>query len=816
MEFLDKPLNPEEEREPGPHDEPGGAGATLFLRLWAHGGSENKLTGLVLEQNPEAAALITGVITEGHGQIIKMYPEAISAHFARPLQALVTAKTLQQRLLMLQGHAPQQQVVAAILISTQRNAADQQAASGGDDLESHPILLEEANAAQILVSEGISELLHEEPGFQFSPKPVREAVEGASEAIYELLWTDESTYGHLRDTGGSTGIHTAGRYEVQEELGRGAMGVVYKAFDRLIGRTVALKTISVSQSAPHRRELIERLKREAKAAGGLDHPNIITIFDVGQEDDRVYLSMQFLEGKTLAALLEEGVQPSLAELISYAEQVCSAVDYAHGRGVIHRDLKPANLMLTSQGIIKVLDFGIAKIEDATLTQTGMVVGTPSHMAPEQVADKKLDQRTDIFALGSVFYELFTREKPFRGDITSVLYKIMHEDPLPPSIINPALPGGIDAIIRKALAKDPKDRYQRCAEMGQAFHEQAAMLKTPAIRAAANPAPVPAPAVAPATSSTSYLLETRTLSAQKQRRVWPWVSAALLLAIGGVAGWAFYVKHHTGAFPPLVQRAAIALHVVHKPPEHIPDTTGAEAQEKAASHTNAPNNGTADAPAGRAADSAATGSAPPAIGDTGATPATQTNSSPATSAQNPATPTSSPSSPNAGVPADNVQASADAARTSSTAAPGTDAGTKLGSRQGDANAATQPLPANQQQSGGLQGKAATQNAAAAATMPPQDAVKVPAATDDPQTTATAQPESKKFVKKRAATEAAVKVDGFGRADVPELLRQADAAAQRGDYHQARYVYTVILKLDRNNPAARAGLQRANAAESDRAH
>jgi serine/threonine-protein kinase len=544
------------------------------------------------------------------------------------------------------------------------------------------------------------------------------------------------------------------------------MGVVYKAHDQLIGRTVALKTISIDRNAPNRRELIERLKQEAKAAGGLDHPNIITIYDVGQEDDLVYLSMQFLEGKTLLTLLAEGDLPALPVLISYAEQICSAVGFAHARNVIHRDLKPANLMLTSQGVMKVLDFGIAKLEDATLTQTGLVVGTPMHMAPEQASDRKIDHRTDIFALGSVFYELFTREKPFKGDVTTVLYKIVHEDPVPPSVINPGLPSGIDAIIRKALAKDPKDRFQSCEEMGKAFQDQAASLTTTLPATPAEKAAVarPAPAPRPAPSSGSYLLETTTVRPRKSLRL-P-LTIVLMATIGGTAGWAFYVKSHTGAFPPVVQKIVAAA---HQP------TPGRSANGAAAEPT--PSQQPAKPAGGQVA-----ADVPPTGLSAGSSAAGTSSTGTQTQATNPETQQSSGAPPAGSAPSGEQNQPA-----ANNSAPTTPAGSETAHAKG------------------------ANTGASTTTQTPDLPTTSVAAKDQNGADGATDEGGAKAAKKPAAKEAVARVDGFSRRDVPELLRQADAAAGRGDYRLARYEYNLILKLDRSNAAARTGLLHVQSAE-----
>jgi len=264
-----------------------------------------------------------------------------------------------------------------------------------------------------------------------------------------------------------TTLVKAGRYDLREELGRGAMGVVYKGFDPTIGRNVAVKTLRLTEAGTGltREELIGRFQTEARAAGLLTHPNIVVIYDAGEEDGLFYITMEFVEGRSLQSLIDAQQTFPVSRVLKLMEQVCSALDFAHQHSVVHRDIKPANLMLTSDDIIKITDFGTAKILQFGTAQTAHVMGTPSYMSPEQVKGKPVDGRSDIFSLGVILYELTTGEKPFPGqNITTVIYKIINEEPIPPRSLDSAIHPGLSAVITRALAKDPAARYQSCSEL----------------------------------------------------------------------------------------------------------------------------------------------------------------------------------------------------------------------------------------------------------------------------------------------------------------------------------------------------------------
>jgi eukaryotic-like serine/threonine-protein kinase len=256
-----------------------------------------------------------------------------------------------------------------------------------------------------------------------------------------------------------------GRYRIQAELGRGAMGVVYKAHDPVLDRTVALKTIVLDEEAEEREDFHSRFFIEAKAAARLNHPALITIYDFGEEDGLAYMAMELLNGRELGERMASAALP-VREATAIAEQVAEGLAYAHDSGVIHRDIKPGNIMLLPSGRIKIMDFGIARLKVSDLkTQLGTRLGTPKYMSPEQSTGAKLDHRTDIFSLGIVLYEMLTGARLFRGDsLTNVLHNVANFEPPPPSRIKPEVTQLLDLVVKRAMEKKPADRYASAWEM----------------------------------------------------------------------------------------------------------------------------------------------------------------------------------------------------------------------------------------------------------------------------------------------------------------------------------------------------------------
>lgn len=261
-----------------------------------------------------------------------------------------------------------------------------------------------------------------------------------------------------------------GRYEILGEIGRGGMGVVYKANDTALGRIVAIKTIRLSEftDATELERLRERLVREARSAAVLSHPGIVTVYDIAEEDGATHVFMEYVNGPTLEKLMEGGAL-SRELVLQVVTQTAAALDYAHRRGIIHRDIKPANVMIHEDGTVKIADFGVAKILSEKLTQSGAMLGTPNYMSPEQIRGMQLDGRSDQFALAVMTYEMLTGEKPFSGEaIPTVLFKVVQQEPEPPSRLNPSLGPAIEAALMRGLRKNPEQRYPSCSDFASAL------------------------------------------------------------------------------------------------------------------------------------------------------------------------------------------------------------------------------------------------------------------------------------------------------------------------------------------------------------
>ena len=251
-----------------------------------------------------------------------------------------------------------------------------------------------------------------------------------------------------------------GNYQILEELGRGGMAVVYKAYQSSLNRYVAIKVLPAQLSFDQ--EFVERFQREAKAAAGLRHPNIVVIHDVGQADRVYYIVMEYLEGRTLKQVIEQGGALPAERVLGIVEQIGEALDYAHRRGFVHRDVKPANIFVGEGDRVTLTDFGIAKAASETqqLTRTGMLIGTPEYMSPEQAGGGRVDHRTDLYALGVVLYQMLVGRVPFRGTTPhAVLHAVIYEAPPPPRQLNSRISPALEAVIVRSIAKDPEQRHQ---------------------------------------------------------------------------------------------------------------------------------------------------------------------------------------------------------------------------------------------------------------------------------------------------------------------------------------------------------------------
>src|SRR5512141_1309083 len=295
-------------------------------------------------------------------------------------------------------------------------------------------------------------------------------------------------------------LEVLGRYRILDIVGRGAMGVVYKAIDPVIDRIVAIKTVNLLLSREDMAEYEARFQQEIKAAGRLNHPNIVTIYDVGKTESVAYMAMEFLEGQELKDMIASGKLPPAGEIVDIIAQVADGLWFAHQQDIVHRDVKPSNIMVMKGGVAKITDFGIARLPNSAVkTMTGLILGSPRYMSPEQVIGKTIDARSDIFSLGVVLYEALTGVAPFDGDnVNAIMYATVNTTPPPPSSHNRAIPAMLDLIVAKAMAKLLEDRYQSIKELADDLREVRRQMDSsrPAAALKAKTSPVMARATVP--------------------------------------------------------------------------------------------------------------------------------------------------------------------------------------------------------------------------------------------------------------------------------------------------------------------------------
>ncbi len=338
----------------------------------------------------------------------------------------------------------------AISLDEEASATTATSDAGSGEVEKTPVVETEPSSSQ---PEIIAPIGH---GSAEPPKPGgSEGIEITEESQPVKRFQEQADIKHL------------GRYQITGTLGKGAMGLVYKGVDPAINRPVALKTIRLDfvSDPEEEAELRERLHREAQAAGKLSHPNIVTIYDVGSEGHLQYIAMECLEGQTLEDLIKKKVKFNYKIIAQIIIQICNALEYAHDKGIVHRDIKPANIMVLKDYHVKVMDYGIARVDSSSMTKTGIAMGTPNYISPEQLKGLPTDRRADLFSLGIVMYEMLLGQRPFKGEnITSLIYSVINIEPDKPSNANPQTPLLFDHIIMKALKKDPNERYQRAQEI----------------------------------------------------------------------------------------------------------------------------------------------------------------------------------------------------------------------------------------------------------------------------------------------------------------------------------------------------------------